>query len=376
MINLILKTFDNEIYSYSTDEKTGMKLTASNIRPYNIISDIFNFQVGDLVILIMAGNGRVRNIAEIYRGVQKLITATCIDIKRVFVFTEDLFLLKDNTAEEIRFFKKLRENIQCDHYEFYHCERHVNHLDTQGLNIQYFDWFVTSRIQEYQRIQGVEELEYNFKKKICCLNRRFDEHRYLACAVLSNHHDAYYTQQYSLVDTKMFQLNVDALSDLIQTKVLDGFKNLKKASLITDRSVPVETIDNFEYFSKDAMHNLDSKTKYAFCSLVTESRFYSNFPNFSEKTLRAIHCGRPFLLLAPPGTLKLLQQLGIKTFSDFWDESYDDIQDHTQRFDRVMQIAVDILSRTDLSIEPLVSILKHNQRQMARIPKRMLELNL
>jgi hypothetical protein len=376
MINLILRTSDNKIYSYSTAKKTVMGLRVPTIRPYNIISDIFNFQVGDLVILVTAGSGRVRNIIDIYRGVQKLITETSIHIKRVFVFTEDLFSIKDNTAEEIRFFKKLRKNIQCDYYEFYHCEQHVNHLDTQGLNIQYFDWFVTARIQEYRRIQGIEKIEYNFKKKICCLNRRFDEHRYLACAVLSNYHDAHYTQQYSLENTKMDQLNVDALSDPIRSKVLDGFKNLKKASLITDKSIPVETIDNFEYFSKDAMHDLDSKTKYAFCSLVTESKFYSNFPNFSEKTLRAIHCGRPFLLLAPPGTLKLLQDLGIKTFGDFWDESYDNIQDHTQRFDRVMQIAVDILSRTDLSIEPLRSILEYNMHELDNVPRRMLELNL
>jgi hypothetical protein len=376
MINLMLRTADNKIYSYSTDTKTGITLTASSIRPYNIISDIFNFQVGDLVILVTAGSGRVRNIIDIYRGVQKLITETSIHIKRVFVFSEDLFIVKDDTAEEIKFFKKLKENLQCDYYEFYHCERHVNQLDTRGLNIQYFDWFVTARIQEDHRVQGIKELEYNFEKKICCLNRRFDEHRYLACAVLSNYRDAYYTQQYGLEDTKMFQLNVDALSDTIVSNVLEGFENLKKAPRIIDRSVPVETIDNFEYFSNTAMHNLNSKTTHAFCSLVTESRFCSDFPNFSEKTLRAIHCGRPFLLLAPPGTLKLLQQLGIKTFSEFWDESYDDIQDHTQRFDRVMEIAVDILSRTDLSIEPLKSILEYNMHELSNVPRRMLELNL
>jgi hypothetical protein len=377
MINLMLRTSATEIYNFEGVNNSITKLKIANIQPYNTISDIFDFQVGDLVIVLWAASGTdPRNIPLISSASKILVRESTVNIQRVFIFTEDLYVLRKGTAEEIIFIKKLLQYIDCNNYRIFHCEQNVTQLNTLGLKIEYFDWFVTSCIQDYRKTFGIEELEYNFKKKICCLNRRFDEHRYLACAVLSNYRDAYYTQQYSLADTEMFRLKVDALSDPIQTKVLDGFKNLKKASRIVDRSIPVETIDKFEYSSVYAMHDLNSKTKYAFCSLVTESRFYSDFPNFSEKTLRAIYCGRPFLLLAPPGTLKLLQELGIKTFSDFWDESYDDIQDHTLRFQRVMEIATDILSRTNLSIESLRPILEYNMHQLDNVPKRMLQLNL
>lgn len=377
MINLILRTSRTSTYTYNTvTYKTHHNLLMFRHRPYNIVNDVFDFQVGDLVIVVVAGQGRVQNITEICSGARRLVAVSAVDIKRVFVFTEDLYALRGNTAEEIRFLKKLTQTLRCDHYEYYHCERDVRRLDTQELDIKYFDWFVTSCIQDHDRTFGTGNVSADFEKKICCLNRRFDEHRYLACAVLSNYHSTFVTQQYSLNDTKMHYLNIDELTEPIKIKVNAGFKNLKNKSMLTDRSMKIELVDNFEYFSLPAQRDLNAKTKNAFCSVVTESNFYSDFANFSEKTLRAIQCGRPFLLLAPPGTLRLLQQLGIKTFSEFWDESYDDIQDHTQRFDQVMQIATSILDRDNLSIEPMRHILQHNQHQLMHVPHRMLQLNL
>jgi hypothetical protein len=374
MINLILRTSETAIHNFESVNNTLTTSTVSDIRPYNIISQVFDFQIGDMVIVLMAAIGaKSRNITKISSATRLLVKTSGVDVQRVFIFTEDVYCLKKDTAEEIIFLKQLIKHMEYSNYQIYHCERDVQQLNTMGLNIKYFDWYACACTVIYG---DPKDISLDFRKKLCCLNRRFDEHRYLACAVLSNYHAAQYTQHYSLANTEMFQLNVDSMSDPIRSKVLSGFENLKHKSVLTDRSMPVELVDNFEYFSNSAIRNLHFKTQDAFCSLVTESRFYTCLPNVSEKTLRAIHCGRPFLLLAPPGTLKLLQQLGIKTFGDFWDESYDDIQDHTQRFDRVMQIATDILSRTDLSIEPLISILKHNQRQMARIPKQMLELNL
>lgn len=45
----------------------------------------------------------------------------------------------------------------------------------------------------------------------------------------------------------------------------------------------------------------------------------------TEKTFRTFFAGIPFLLLGNPGSLSLLQQLGYKTFSKMFDESYDKI---------------------------------------------------
>lgn len=377
MINLMLRTSATEIYNFQDDTRSITKLKVEDISPYNIINDVFDFEIGDLVIVLWAGSvTNPKNILTISSASRLLINSSAVKINRVFIFTEDLYFLGKGTAEEIVFIKKLVEYMKWDVYQIYHCERNVDKLNTLGLKINYFDWYVSSCINIYDQHLNSEPISTNFRKRICCLNRRFDEHRYLACAVLSNYHNVYYSQQYSLEDTKMYQLNISALTDSIKSKVILGLENLKNKTILIDRSMPVDLVDTFEYFSDTAIHDLNFKTKDAFCSIVTESRFYTDFPNFSEKTLRVIYSGRPFLLLAPPGTLKLLQQLGIKTFSDFWDESYDNIRDHTQRFQRVMEIAVEILSKENPSIEPFIPVLEHNRQQLTAMPGRMLELNL
>ena len=49
--------------------------------------------------------------------------------------------------------------------------------------------------------------------------------------------------------------------------------------------------------------------------------------NFSEKTFKAMLGMHPFFVLSQPKALWSLQQLGFKTFSDYWNEDYDLIQE-------------------------------------------------
>lgn len=376
MINLFFKTSDTHIHAFSNNSKPVIKCDIS-ITPYKTVNDLFKFEIGDLVIVLTAGAAiNVRNIATIASANSMLTTISAIGVNRVFIFTEDLYAFKDDTAEELIFLKRLVDYMKYSNYQIYHCEKNVHKLNTMGLDIKYFDWFIAASVDYYTRVLEPIEVTTTFDNKFCCLNRRFGEHRYLTSAVLSNYSDVYFSQQYSLEDTSMNHLDVSKLVGDVKNLVFQGLANLKKRTILVDRAMPVELIDPFEYASLESETDLYSKTRNAFCSIITESRFHSSFPNFSEKTLRVIYSGRPFLLLAPPGTLKLLQQLGIKTFGEFWDESYDDIQDHTLRFQRVMEIALTIQSNKSPSIEPFVSILEHNQRQIKSIPRRMYELQL
>lgn len=61
-------------------------------------------------------------------------------------------------------------------------------------------------------------------------------------------------------------------------------------------------------------------------------------PHVSPISLRGITARRPFILLAAPGTLKILRSLGFRVFDEWWDTSYDDIVDFEQRVDRIIEI--------------------------------------
>ena len=70
--------------------------------------------------------------------------------------------------------------------------------------------------------------------------------------------------------------------------------------------------------------------------VVLETLFDDQRWHLTEKTLRPIACGRPFLLMGTAGSLKYLQQYGFKTFSGIIDESYDQIVNPRQRLQAVI----------------------------------------
>jgi len=65
----------------------------------------------------------------------------------------------------------------------------------------------------------------------------------------------------------------------------------------------------------------------------------------TEKTIRPLVAGRPFLLYGPVDYMKNLRELGFQTWDDIWSEAYD----HYQGYDRWRYIksVVDVISQQD-----------------------------
>ena len=69
--------------------------------------------------------------------------------------------------------------------------------------------------------------------------------------------------------------------------------------------------------------------------LVLETLFDDTRWHLTEKSLRPIACGRPFMLAATPGSLQYLREYGFKTFNGHIDESYDTVQDPVKRLETI-----------------------------------------
>ena len=66
--------------------------------------------------------------------------------------------------------------------------------------------------------------------------------------------------------------------------------------------------------------------------LITECDInYKHCFFITEKTIKALVTGIPFVIAATPHFLKFLKKLGFETYSALWDESYDSIEDTTER---------------------------------------------
>ena len=72
-------------------------------------------------------------------------------------------------------------------------------------------------------------------------------------------------------------------------------------------------------------------------SVVLETVAADTKIHLTEKTLRPIACGHPFMLVAGPGSLEYLKSYGFKTFSPWIDESYNQEQDIIKRMEKIAE---------------------------------------
>lgn len=151
------------------------------------------------------------------------------------------------------------------------------------------------------------------------------------------------------------QSNIDELEE---KKVLSVDKTLSDDQWLE--------LDNDEEFQIPNEHYQS-----AFCAVVNESTFAFPVAHFADKTLNAIKCYRPFILVAPPHTLEYMQTLGFKTFSDFWNEDYDKEENHRQRMESVLKL-INKIDKLDVEeckemYEKMLPILKHNYKLLEKI---------
>ena len=77
--------------------------------------------------------------------------------------------------------------------------------------------------------------------------------------------------------------------------------------------------------------------------VVLETLFDDQRVHLTEKILRPIAMGQPFILAGTPNSLKYLRNYGFKTFADCWDESYDMMTDSLERMNKITDVMSNII---------------------------------
>lgn len=119
------------------------------------------------------------------------------------------------------------------------------------------------------------------------------------------------------------------------------------------------------------IHTMAPLYKKIFCEIICETYFSGKTFHITEKTFRPLLFRRPFIVQGPKYFLENLHRLGFKTFSNWWDEGYD--QDHhDSRYETITNNIEWIASQNASTIanwyEEMQPILEHNyQTAMALI---------
>lgn len=171
------------------------------------------------------------------------------------------------------------------------------------------------------------------KYKFSCLNGTYWNHRILTYLELSDR--SYFKDMVFTFGNRPY--HVDTVSELQLT-----VQELNKFS----------TLDNNVKFLPDERSDIDLSVdhpayKETYVNLVTETTVKKSTPMLSEKTFKPIIAGQLFLLIASPGAVQFLRDIGIDTFDDIIDHGYDLESDIRIRIKMVLQ-QLDRLDQLDL----------------------------
>lgn len=130
--------------------------------------------------------------------------------------------------------------------------------------------------------------------------------------------------------------------------------------------------DNFE--NNDWTYGQLKFYSETFCSVIFETFDNQEYPFFTEKIFKPIVYLHPFIVHSNPFSLKLLHDLGFKTFHDFWDESYDELGGN-ERLEAIFHLLLEIANWPLTKLEDLqkniIPILEHNQNHFFNVLPRM-----
>jgi hypothetical protein len=191
------------------------------------------------------------------------------------------------------------------------------------------------------------------------------------------------------------------MSDLLQHHVLDNsYWSYCESGELVDKDNPIE-IDSFdqlrsatEQFLKSAPYVSDQLnqaernnhanivSKYftnSYCHIVLETHFdadQSGGAFLTEKTFKPIKHGQLFFIAGPAGSLQTLRDLGYRVFDNVLDNTYDRIENNTERWRRLCAAIKESQHRLADRFATVQEDITHNQRLFLEIKTARLNILL
>lgn len=249
-----------------------------------------------------------------------------------------------------------------------------------------FDHFLVSILRYDENIQSMQSMEQIFSKpnkpyKFLFLNGRSRPHRkylyerFKEVGILDQ-------SLWTVLDGrpsfgKEFKLERNGTNLMTTTTTLRRLP--KEYEFKSYKDTTVESVLSERSFIKHQMFNNEWGEVYlepapyidTYFSLITETVFEYPYSFRTEKIAKPLAIGHPFIVAANTGFYRDLRNLGFRTFSHVIDESFDTIENHQDRMDRIFEIVSD-LCQQDLQsfLSECYNNCKYNQQHLVElVPK-------
>jgi hypothetical protein len=196
---------------------------------------------------------------------------------------------------------------------------------------------ITNQELEYKAMSPVLEKNLDSTSTYLSLNRGMRLHRALSVFLQHGLKTAEHGLVSAMFKDEFHEAEVlegkqlfSSEQNLIYNLVATGYYNFKNSSILLTESpdiYPTQGNDNVSNFkNKLAIHYRNT-----FVELVSETSYFEKCFLLTEKTLNSIYgCSFP-ILLSSKGTVDFLRNMGMDTFDDIVDHTYDQIDDPIER---------------------------------------------
>jgi hypothetical protein len=252
--------------------------------------------------------------------------------------------------------------------KFYHDKKIILLTSVENLehyinqpNVTIIPWGgdITNHQLEYKNLEPVQYKNFNSNYTYISLNRNERNHRKILLSMLAGLD----LQDKGLISC-MFKQGMDSNFDIISAtnwqfnedqedirKVVEnGFNLFKNYKLLLTDDRRIYTNDN-----NDNVSNFKNKlARYyqdTFVEIITETSYTEQCYLLTEKTLNSIYGMNFPILLCGQGAVSLLRKMGMDTFDDVVDHSYDQYENPIDRMYAALSKNARLLTDSDYIIE-------------------------
>jgi len=290
---------------------------------------------------------------EIYHGNNKVIVSTCNDK-----------IVELKTKENSDLFKGIR--LYNNNYNIFIAGRFILEVTHNGGSIKENGY--TYSLQDELNLDKKEKYYLMYNRNSSRIHRPYFvnklykknllEKGIVSLLQVDDYEDFLIRKKNSSLDE--LELSVEDVNDLI-----DNTPNFYPLEIEETNSEVVAEYHNF----------LSRKDEYekTYFTIVSETDVYTDYRFLTEKTIKPIMNYHPFLILGNPGSIKQLQNIGFKTFSNFWDESYDNVNNFKERVELLVNQINILCNKTHEEwsdmLKKMEPILRHNKNLLIKIQR-------
>lgn len=237
------------------------------------------------------------------------------------------------------------------------------HYHRYSRSVPFADLYLYGFIKDIETVLGDRLNNLQISKKFSSLVNAARQHR-TAITVLLSDFDSVLTHRQRLesIETEFTDARI---YELYCKKIVLAKKRFSADRQLRKQNDTKRLVNSIELIQQ------------GFCHIVTEDPFFDDRPRASDKTVKPFFARRPFLMLGSQGSLAWLQSHGFRTFSQWWDESYDQEPNHWRRLEKVYLQAEKIQSLTlsDCSqmLIDMQSVLDYNYRHLSVFKQKTFE---